>query len=367
MKSKILKITIIIGIFLLLGIIFYKTFTLYQKETPEVLNKNMQFAVLIDNVKSNTIPTKTDRKLYIGYECNKPGVSVRWSNAEWEPTIIGLTEKGTSCTLKFKTQVNPVPISNVSVGDYITYTPSKTSYTILASDTGYTSNQTINPSELNLWRVIRKTGSTVDIVSEYVSSRNVYFKGQVGFEKFVGTLHAIANAYQTSGITVRSRYFGYNGQTENLTISLDTSRPPWITSTPSPTTSPSSSIKIQYANGESVESVGGGDIGYIEDYTLVKAATGTLVAKKVNSTTATAYYIASRGYTYSSDTNWVYYNRYMSTTGSLAVSNMYRWSTGSWKVGTAPYYAIRPIVTLSPTLDVTEDLPINGKRSWVVN
>ena len=44
----------------------------------------------------------------------------------------------------------------VNLGDYVEMTPTSTSYTISSSMTGYSTNQTINPSELNLWRVINR-------------------------------------------------------------------------------------------------------------------------------------------------------------------------------------------------------------------
>ena len=105
--------------------------------------------------------------------------------------------------------------STLALGDYISYTPSKTSYTTDTTYTGYTSTQTINPSELNLWRVIAINGDgTVDIISEDVSSVEVYFRGQTGYQNLVGYLNVLASQYETTGVTVGSRYFGYNGQTE---------------------------------------------------------------------------------------------------------------------------------------------------------
>ena len=58
-------------------------------------------------------------------------------------------------------------------GDYVKMTPTSTSYTVTTAMTGYTSNQTINPSELNLWRVINiNSDGTLDLISVYVSSTN---------------------------------------------------------------------------------------------------------------------------------------------------------------------------------------------------
>ena len=58
--------------------------------------------------------------------------------------------------------------SRVKPGDYVSYTPSSTSYTTDKSKTGYSSSQTINPSELNLWRVLNINDDNKDLVKEYV-------------------------------------------------------------------------------------------------------------------------------------------------------------------------------------------------------
>ncbi len=95
------------------------------------------------------------------------------------------------------------------LGDYIRYTPSKSSYTISSVDTGYSSNQTINPSELNSWRVIQKNADgTVAILASTVSTTPIGFTDSDGtiLEKYVKTLNAIASAYETEGITVSSRH-----------------------------------------------------------------------------------------------------------------------------------------------------------------
>ena len=113
-------------------------------------------------------------------------------------------------------------VKNVQLGDYISMTPTSTSYTISKDLTGYTSDQTINPSELKLWRVIRKNNDgTVDVVSEYVSNTSVYFKGRIGYMKFVGTLNTIATQYTNSKYVQKTRHMGYSNQLQNCsTLSL---------------------------------------------------------------------------------------------------------------------------------------------------
>ena len=142
-KQKRIFIGGMIGLFLILGgIKLYKTFAVYEVKKefnilrgriPSFSRGDVKFAVKIDGVDSTNIPTKTDGKRFIGYECNKPGVSVEWDTNRWAAIILGLTEKGTSCTLTFKTGIS---VSNVNLGDYISYTPSNTNYTITTNLTG---------------------------------------------------------------------------------------------------------------------------------------------------------------------------------------------------------------------------------------
>ena len=71
----------------------------------------------------------------------------------------------------------------LKLGDYISMTPTKSSYKIDTSKTGFHgmddygsgSTQTINPQELKLWRVISiNPDGTVDMISEHVSSTRIY-------------------------------------------------------------------------------------------------------------------------------------------------------------------------------------------------
>ena len=79
-------------------------------------------------------------------------------------------------------------------------------------------DQTITPSELNLWRVIDiHEDGTADLVSEYVSSNKIYFGGATGYANYVGVLQTIATQYAKSGYTVGTRMMGYDGQTLVLT------------------------------------------------------------------------------------------------------------------------------------------------------
>ena len=234
--------------------------------------------------------------------------------------------------------------STLALGDYVSYTPSKTSYTTNTTYTGYTSTQTINPSELNLWRVIAiNQDGTVDIISEDVSSVEVYFRGQTGYQNLVGYLNVLASQYETTGVTVGSRYFGYNGQTEFITDTQYFVNPaPWACST-------NGASGNCTPDPDDYESSGGGDTLYTSDYDLINTVLGTCVANKVGTSTKTAYWMASRHYVYSSATNYSWSTRCVNTSGSRTYSRLYRYNSSSFSTVSVKF-ALRPIVTLASTL-----------------
>ena len=233
------------------------------------------------------------------------------------------------------------------VGDYIKMKPTLTSYTTDTSKTGYTSTQTINPSELDTWRVIKlNSDGTIEVVSENISSTAVYFKGQTGYKNLVGYLNVLANQYQNSKYTIKARHMGYNGQTEYLTdtastVDSATTTPPWTCSTG--------------GSCNPVESKGGGDTLYLSDTNLVKNAIGTLSASPKGGS-ANYYWLASRYYSCSSSASWSYGGRSISTGGSVYGNYLYGYNSGV----NSNINRLRPILTLksgiyTPALGTSDD------------
>ena len=176
-KNK--KLTIL---FIIIGIILSGTLV-YAQET--ILSKNISYDNSNSTLTSTTVQGALDE----------------------------LAEKSkTYCPSKYKCyklKTTPEP------GDYVKMTPTLTSYTTDTSKTGYTSIQTINPSELNLWRVLKvNSDGTIELISEYTSSTSVYFRGQTGYKNLVGYLNVLASKYENSKYTKGARYVGYNGQKE---------------------------------------------------------------------------------------------------------------------------------------------------------
>ena len=239
--------------------------------------------------------------------------------------------------------------TSFKVGDYISMTPTTSSYTTEPKYTGYDTTETINPKELNLWRVIRvNDDGTYDAVSEYVSSTKVTFKGKTGYQSFVGYLNVLASKYENRKYTVGSRIMGYNGQTEFIS---DTSYFDG-TSTKAGTEWTSST-----SGTPAEEYLGRGDSLYTTDYELVKAAYGGTAnsyakANKAGTSTATAYWLGSRFYIYSSSTRFNFNGWYVLSDG-LVVRNCPRgYKSGSWNDYNNDY-ALRPIITLRSGLTAT--------------
>ena len=211
-------------------------------------------------------------------------------------------------------------VKNVQLGDYISMTPTSTSYTISKDLTGYTSDQTINPSELKLWRVIRKNNDgTVDAVSEYTSNRAISFTGRKGYQNYIHTLNMIAAQYTNTKYVSNTRYMGYDNQIETCSeLSLE--------SCPS-------------------------DEGYKTDETLVSQTLGTLIAAPPGVTTwQAAYWVASRFADKDSSSSEIHYRvRAYSSKGIEFKKQLIT----SWDyTGTADLYYLRPIITFKANVQI---------------
>ena len=237
---------------------------------------------------------------------------------------------------RFSGTVTVKSVNGLDLGDYVKMTPTKSSYTTDTSMTGYTETQTINPQELNLWRVINlNSDGTVDLISEHVSTNGVYFEGKIGYFNLIGYLNVLASQYENSTYTKGSRYFGYNGQTEYITDTSKFTNPaPWTCSTG--------------GSCNPVESQGGGDTLYQKDYDLVNNAIGTLKATKVDGSLSN-YWVASRYYNYYDVTDYGLEGRIISPWGELDYYHVYLYRSSSFSED-LNYNALRPIVTLKSGL-----------------
>ncbi len=99
----------------------------------------------------------------------------------------------------------------IKVGDYVNYTYDQktTGYSLLATQSGYTSNQTINQKSGMKWRVLNiHENGTVDLIADIASTDQIiYFQGALGYNNGVYLLNDICKelySNSTLGITARS-------------------------------------------------------------------------------------------------------------------------------------------------------------------
>ena len=113
-------------------------------------------------------------------------------------------------------------VSTLGLGDYIRYTPSNMSFSDELAGQGWIQYPKLNPSEMNLWRVIRKNSNgTVDIVSEYVSSATIYFDDSLGYNIYIEKLNEIAKSYEDTTYTIGSRHMGYDTSNEKYKTDVE--------------------------------------------------------------------------------------------------------------------------------------------------
>ena len=327
-------------------------------------NKKIIFVVLISLIIIGSVVYTISILNNLSFKFNKVsgdvsgGATIVYQSNEvgYDNTSSGMASTNVQAALdELYQKASKCPNTSFKLGDYFSLTPTASTYTVKTSTTGYTSDQTITPSELTLWRVIDiHSDESVDAVSEYGSSTNVYFQGTTGYANLVGGLQTIAAQYAKPGYTTNTRMMGYGGQTPTIadTSAFDgtNNTAPATTDTASPTT------------GTGEEFSGGvlGDTLYLKDYTLVsnvyKSDTTTygstgLKAYKVGTTTETSYWLASRSYYYGSATDFRFYYRYIGTSGGRGRSVL-RSYDGYWHYFSSSF-ALRPIITLKSGVSVS--------------
>ncbi len=287
-----------------------------------------------------------------GAQTIKGDANLKASNIACGVTIFGV--KGTKGCAGDTTSTTKTGLAaTAKVGEYVQMTPSVTSYTIPKALTGHSSTVTIKPSELKLWRIIRiNNDGTIEMVSEYVSSTAVTFKGETGYKNFVGALNILASLYANYEYTLTTRHMGYNGQTEFLTATLS-----------------QTTCGTSFTANNSKETSGCGDISYQADTDLVKAAVGSLAAYKVNATSTEAqYWIGSRYYDYIGSSNFHFEGRQVwfgNSTFSVQSVSLYGWNyTGEYAY--SPSYGLRPIVVLKSGVSASSGSGTKAKP-WVLS
>lgn len=222
-------------------------------------------------------------------------------------------------------------IKTVKVGDYISMRPTTASFTTNKSITGYSTNQTIKPQELNLWRVLKiNEDSTIDTISEYTSSNYVTLYGITGYSNLVGYLNELAKQYENSTYTVGSRIVGYSNQTLVINSTAKYYENP-----------PNCEI-------DNAESYGCGDDGYLDDIKLIEDVYGTVSANCVGTGNNCSYWIGSRSFVNRGASKWAWYGMTTNNTNGYSSVKMFQYP---WEYSNVNGY-IRPIVVLKSDLTI---------------
>lgn len=229
--------------------------------------------------------------------------------------------------------VNAKSINEIGTGDYIKMKPSSTSMSVSGALTGCQTSQIINPSELNMWRVIRKNDNgTVDVVANNVSKEELFICGETGYRNLIAILNTVAGYYANDMFTNSSRHIGYKNQTNTISGTLYNN----------------TLSTNQSENNGIFEDSGGGDLLYQEDYDLTNSAIGTLTAKTIDGT-ITSYWLASRNFYSNSAVGYSYGARVIGNSGAVSGSTLSYVDHG--ENGSNNYsYSVRPILTLKETI-----------------
>ncbi len=249
-------------------------------------------------------------------------------------------------------------VAGLETGRYISVIPDQSSYTLGTELTGYTEDQTIQPNELTLWRIISMNeDGTMDAISEYTSSRGVSFSTTTGYKNYVKTLKTIAEQYQNSKYTKNARIVGYQGQTEELqdTSSFDGTKiiPPMRTST------------FQMNTIEEFLQGVGGDTYYRNDIEKIKntyqedletyGESGLIAYGVENKDNKQEYYTSSRMFNYTSDNYYNFSCSFVNKKGIVDSSCSMRFYISEWMDRTSSK-RIRPIITIKSQVEIESGL-----------
>lgn len=111
---------------------------------------------------------------------------------------------------KQEVQLIEIKENTIKVGDYVNYTYDEKNqgYTLLASQSGYINDQTINQKSEMKWRILNiHTDGTVDLIGDINSfDQTVYFMGGLGYNNGVYLLNDICKElYSNSNLEIEAR------------------------------------------------------------------------------------------------------------------------------------------------------------------
>lgn len=126
------------------------------------------------------------------------------------PLIVTIDGKYSYVINKDGTVANVVKREGIEVGDYVNYTYDENTngYNLLSTQSGYTSDQTVNQKSGMKWRILNiHPDGRVDLIGDVSSSdQTIYFKGALGYNNEVYLLNDICKElYSNSSLGVEAR------------------------------------------------------------------------------------------------------------------------------------------------------------------
>ena len=126
------------------------------------------------------------------------------------PLVVTVEEKYSYVINKDGTIGEAVTREGIQVGDYVNYTygTKEEGYRLLAKESGYTSDQTVNQKSGMKWRILNiHLDGTVDLIGDISSSdQTIYFRGALGYNNGVYLLNDISKElYSNSSLGVTGR------------------------------------------------------------------------------------------------------------------------------------------------------------------
>ena len=235
----------------------------------------------------------------------------------------------------------------VKLGDYISMTPTLTTFTTDSWVTGGASI-TFNPSKTKVWRVIKiNSDKTIEVVSDKIPFMVIDYVNMRGYTNFIGYANLLASKFENSKYTINSRAMGFNGQTEYLDYqSLEIHQSIFLEE--------SKFICKTTTVDNSKEHLGCGDLLYKNDVDLVNNALGDLKASlEGRDNTYSDYRLASRKVIYdpNSVNILVWGSAIVSSAGEIDFGPMHNNCTATCGNSTLSA-SIRPILTLKANINI---------------
>jgi prepilin-type N-terminal cleavage/methylation domain-containing protein len=238
--------------------------------------------------------------------------------------------------------------SVATVGQYVNYTPSSTSYTVSTTDSGYTSGQTYNPSTITSWRVFSNDGTTVKLISTE-SVGDLRLTGATGYAKAVNTLNNLCAAYVNTTYATSGRSLGYKEGSSMEEINTGTYPLTWAKTYPKENLPENAFPYI--------------DTYYTDDTTIINANSGAL-----RHSSSGYIWLASRGML-STSSNSFFYVCGISNSGGLNNYTNYLYISDS--VGTehngSRVNGVRPVVSLQSVIEVSNGVGTSTSPYEITN